>query len=56
VYEGLSLSFPADHQVDSNKADLIEMMPQLNHEYPAHRFLLVVDDLLDLYDHGNTKI
>ena len=45
--EGLSFTFPADDQVDSNKDDLSNMMAQFNGEYPDHGLLLVVDELLD---------
>jgi energy-coupling factor transporter ATP-binding protein EcfA2 len=45
--EGLSFSFPADDQVDSNKDDLSKMMAELNEKYPDHGLLLVVDELLD---------
>jgi hypothetical protein len=45
--EGLSFSFPADDQVDSNKDDLSAMMAQFNEKYPDHGLLLVVDELLD---------
>src|SRR5439155_4987560 len=45
--EGLSFSFPADDQVDSNKDDLSNMMAQLNEKYADHGLLLVVDELLD---------
>ena len=45
--EGLSFSFPADNQVDSNKDDLSSMMAQFNEKYPNHGLLLVVDELLD---------
>lgn len=43
----LSFSFPADDQVDSNKADLSNMMALFNEKYPDHGLLLVVDELLD---------
>jgi len=45
--EGLSFSFPADEQVDSNKDDLSNMMALFNEKYPDHGLLLVVDELLD---------
>jgi nitrate reductase assembly molybdenum cofactor insertion protein NarJ len=45
--EGLSFTFPADDQVDSNKDDLSTMMAQFNEQYPDHGLLLVVDELLD---------
>jgi hypothetical protein len=45
--EGLSFSFPADNQVDSNKDDLSNMMVLFNEKYPDHGLLLVVDELLD---------
>ena len=45
--EGLSFTFPADEQVDSNKDDLTNMMTQFNEKYPDHGLLLVVDELLD---------
>ncbi len=45
--EGLSYSFPADEQVDSNKDDLSNMMALFNEKYPDHGLLLVVDELLD---------
>ena len=45
--EGLSFSFPADEQVDSNKDDLSDMMDQFGKKYPNHGLLLVVDELLD---------
>ncbi|MCB1782299.1 MAG: ATP-binding protein, partial [Candidatus Competibacteraceae bacterium] len=45
--EGLSFSFPADDQVDSNKDDLSSMMALFNEKYPDHGLLLVVDELLD---------
>ena len=45
--EGLSFTFPADDQVDSNKDDLTNMMAQFNEKYPDHGLLLVVDELLD---------
>lgn len=45
--EGLSFSFPADDQVDSNKDDLSSMMALFNEKYPNHGLLLVVDELLD---------
>lgn len=45
--EGMSFSFPADDQVDSNKDDLSNMMAQFNEKYPDHGLLLVVDELLD---------
>ena len=45
--EGLSFSFPADDQVDSNKDDLSNMMAQFSEKYPDHGLLLVVDELLD---------
>lgn len=45
--EGLSFTFPADDQVDSNKDDLIGMMALLNEKYSDHGLLLVVDELLD---------
>jgi energy-coupling factor transporter ATP-binding protein EcfA2 len=45
--EGLSFSFPADDQVDSNKDDLSSMMAQFGKKYPNHGLLLVVDELLD---------
>ena len=45
--EGLSFTFPADDQVDSNKDDLSNMMAQFNEKYPDHGLLLVVDELLD---------
>jgi energy-coupling factor transporter ATP-binding protein EcfA2 len=45
--EGLSFSFPADDQVDSNKDDLSSMMTQFSKKYPNHGLLLVVDELLD---------
>ena len=45
--EGLSFTFPADEQVDSNKDDLTNMMAQFNEKYPDHGLLLVVDELLD---------
>ena len=44
---GLSFTFPADDQVDSNKDDLSTMMAQFNEQYPDHGLLLVVDELLD---------
>ena len=34
--EGLSFTFPADEQVDSNKDDLSSMMAQFNEKYPDH--------------------
>src|SRR5581483_2904221 len=43
--EGLSFTFPADDQVDSNKDDLTKMMGQFNEKYPDHGLLLVVDEL-----------
>lgn len=45
--EGLSFTFPADEQVDSNKDDLSNMMALVNEKYPGHGLLLVVDELLD---------
>ena len=45
--EGLSFTFPADDQVDSNKDDLSSMMDQFSQKYPSHGLLLVVDELLD---------
>jgi energy-coupling factor transporter ATP-binding protein EcfA2 len=45
--EGMSFSFPADDQVDSNKDDLSSMMALFNEKYPDHGLLLVVDELLD---------
>src|ERR1035438_4266123 len=45
--EGLSFSFPADDQVDSNKDDLSDMMGQFSKKFPNHGLLLVVDELLD---------
>ena len=45
--EGLSFTFPADEQVDSNKNDLTSMMAQFNEKYPDQGLLLVVDELLD---------
>src|SRR5437870_1744054 len=45
--EGLSFSFPADDQADSNKDDLSNMMDQFSQKYPNHGLLLVVDELLD---------
>lgn len=45
--EGLSFSFPADDQVDSNKDDLSSMMAQFSKKYSNHGLLLVVDELLD---------
>src|SRR6267142_114303 len=45
--EGLSFSFPPDHQVDSNKDDLSNMRAQFNDKYTDHGLLLVVDELLD---------
>jgi energy-coupling factor transporter ATP-binding protein EcfA2 len=45
--EGLTFTFPADAQVDSNKDDLSRMMAQFNDKYPDHGLLLVVDELLD---------
>jgi energy-coupling factor transporter ATP-binding protein EcfA2 len=45
--EGLSFSFPADEQVDSNKNDLSSMMALFNEKYPDHGLFLVVDELLD---------
>jgi len=45
--EGLSYSFPADNQVDSNKDDISEMMALFAEKYPDHGLLLVVDELLD---------
>ena len=45
--EGLTFTFPADDQVDSNKDDLSNMMAQFNEKYPDHGLLLVVDELLD---------
>lgn len=45
--EGLSFTFPADDQVDSNKDDLSNLMAQFNEKYPDHGLLLVVDELLD---------
>src|SRR6266700_1852843 len=39
--EGMSFSFPADDQVDSNKDDVSKMMAQLNEKYPDYGFLLV---------------
>ncbi|MBK9183263.1 MAG: ATP-binding protein [Ignavibacteria bacterium] len=45
--EGLSFTFPADEQVDSNKDDLTNMMAQFNEKFPDHGLLLVVDELLD---------
>jgi energy-coupling factor transporter ATP-binding protein EcfA2 len=44
---GLSFTFPAEEQVDSNKDDLSNMMAQFNEKYPDHGLLLVVDELLD---------
>src|SRR3984885_13484403 len=40
--EGLSFNFPDEHQVDSNKDDLSNMMVQFNEKYPDHGLLLVV--------------
>jgi energy-coupling factor transporter ATP-binding protein EcfA2 len=45
--EGLSFTFPADDQVDSNKDDVSNMMAQFSEKYPDHGLLLVVDELLD---------
>ncbi len=45
--EGLTFTFPADDQVDSNKDDLTAMMAQFNDKHPDHGLLLVVDELLD---------
>ena len=45
--EGLTFTFPADDQVDSNKDDLTSMMQQFTEKYPDHGLLLVVDELLD---------
>jgi energy-coupling factor transporter ATP-binding protein EcfA2 len=45
--EGLSFSFPADDQVDSNKDDLSNMIEHFSKKYPNHGLLLVVDELLD---------
>lgn len=45
--EGLSFTFPADNQVDSNKDDLSKMMDQFSEKYPNHGLLLVIDELLD---------
>ena len=45
--EGLSFSFPADDQVDSNKDDLSNMLEMFRGKYPNHGLLLVVDELLD---------
>ena len=45
--EGLSFSFPADDQVDSNKDDLSNLMALFNEKFPDHGLLLVVDELLD---------
>lgn len=45
--EGLSFSFPADDEVDSNKEDLSSMTALFNEKYPNHGLLLVVDELLD---------
>jgi len=45
--EGLSFTFPADDQVDSNKDDLSNMMAQFSEKYPDLGLLLVVDELLD---------
>ena len=45
--EGLTFSFPADEQVDSNKDDLSRLMALFNDKYPDHGLLLVVDELLD---------
>ena len=44
---GLSFTFPAEEEVDSNKDDLSNMMAQFNEKYPDHGLLLVVDELLD---------
>jgi energy-coupling factor transporter ATP-binding protein EcfA2 len=53
--EGLSFSFPADDQVDSNKDDLTNMMAQFNEKYPNHGLLLVVDELLDYLRSRNSQ-
>jgi len=53
--EGLSFSFPADEQVDSNKDDLSSMMAQFNEKYPTHGLLLVVDELLDYLRSRNSQ-
>ena len=53
--EGLSFSFPADDQVDSNKDDLSNMMAQFNEKYPDHGLLLVVDELLDYLRSRNSQ-
>jgi energy-coupling factor transporter ATP-binding protein EcfA2 len=45
--EGLSFSFPADDQVDSNKDDLSNMMALLSEKHAEQGLLLVVDELLD---------
>jgi energy-coupling factor transporter ATP-binding protein EcfA2 len=45
--EGLSFSFPAEDEIDSNKDDLSSMMAQFNGKYPDHGLLLVVDEMLD---------
>jgi Family of unknown function (DUF6079) len=45
--EGLSFTFPADDQVDSNKDDLTNMLAHFNEKYPDHGLLLMVDELLD---------
>jgi energy-coupling factor transporter ATP-binding protein EcfA2 len=53
--EGMSFSFPADEQVDSNKDDLTNMMSQFNEKYPDHGLLLVVDELLDYLRSRNSQ-
>lgn len=53
--EGLSFSFPADNQVDSNKDDLTNMMELFNEKYPNHGLLLVVDELLDYLRSRNNQ-
>ena len=45
--EGISFTFPADDQVDSNKDDLSAMMAEFSEKFPNHGLLLVVDELLD---------
>ena len=45
--QGISFSFPADDQVDSNKDDLSAVMDHFSEKYPNHGLLLVVDELLD---------
>lgn len=45
--EGVTFTFPADEQVDSNKDYLTNLMAQFNEKYPNQGLLLVVDELLD---------